>query len=114
VSGDIVPPAPPDDWWDVRPQLLDRNGVAVEFFRIGNVALALNRQVSTIRSLVKKGVLCHPRLKNTQQQWIYTRDQIEDLVALFTEYEVIDPKYRRAFPEALIREAHQILHRKPT
>ncbi len=99
--------------WDSKPNYVDLHGQTVEVFRIGALAKALNRTTSTIRSMVLKGVLCHPLLKNGNGEWLYTRDQIEDLIALAEETGVIDPRYRRPFSSGFITQAHHILHRKP-
>jgi hypothetical protein len=61
----------------------------------------------------RKGVLCRPPLKSAAGQWLYTRDQILDLITLAEEEGVIDPRYRRPFSERFIAVAHQILARKP-
>lgn len=100
--------------WDSKPNYVDLDGLTVEVFRIGALAKALNRTTSTIRSMVLKGVLCHPPLQNGNGVWLYTRDQIEDLVALAEAEGVINPDYRRTFSSGFITQAHHILHRKPT
>lgn len=100
--------------WDSKPNYVDLHGQTVEVFRIGALAKALNRSTSTIRSMVLKGVLCHPPLKNGNSEWLYTRDQIVDLVALAEEEGVLNPNYRRTFSGSFIQQAHHILHRKPT
>jgi hypothetical protein len=99
--------------WDVRPQQLDYNGKTIEMFNRGAVAKALNREVVTIRSMERKGVLCHPRLKDVRGRWLYTRGQIEDLIQLAKEEEVLDPRFRRPFSDRFIREAHAILSALP-
>jgi hypothetical protein len=99
--------------WDSRPQHLyfdDRN---ITFYSRGALATALNRQVVTIRTWESKGILCRSRLKNTRGQYIYTREQIEDLVKLAEEEGVLDPNYRNAFSDRFIREARRIIKRKP-
>ena len=99
--------------WDSKPRYVDYRGQTVEMFYRSALATALNREIVSIRSMEHKGVLSHPRLKDGRSRWLYTRDQIEDLVVLATEEGVIDPRYRRPFTERFIREAHQILQRLP-
>jgi hypothetical protein len=100
--------------WDSKPQYVDYHGQTIECFRLGGLAIALNRQPGTIRSMVLKGVLCHPLLKNGNGQWLFTRDQITDLIALAEAEGVLNPNYRRTFSSSFITQAHQILHRLPT
>jgi hypothetical protein len=100
--------------WDSKPNYVDLHGQTIEVFRIGALAKALNRTPSTIRSMVLKGVLRHPPLQNRNGEWLYTRDQIVDLVVLAEEEGVINPDYRRTFSSSFIQQAQHILHRKPT
>lgn len=103
----------PTNAWDAKPQRVDYHGQTIECFRIGALAMALNRTVSAIRSMTLKGVLCHPPLQNGNGQWLFTRSQIEDLVKLAEAEGVLNPNYRRTFSEAFVEQAHQILHRLP-
>ena len=100
--------------WDTKPRYLLFNGQTVEFFTRGALALALNRTVTTIRAMERKGVLCHPLVKDARGHWLYTRDQIEDLVTLAEQEKVIDPRYRNTFTPRFIEEAHNIINRQPT
>jgi hypothetical protein len=104
------------DGWDVRPKLMYYRGQNVEFFMRGSLALALNRAVVTIRRLEEKGILCQPRIQSAAKhgRWLYTRDQIEDLVKLAEEEGVINPSYRRPFSDRFTEEAHAILNRLPS
>ena len=99
--------------WDVRPKSVVYKGRDVEVFTRGNLALALNRTWTTIRSMEQKGILSRPRIKNKRGVWLYTRDQIEDLVTLAIEEGVIDPRYRRPFSDRFVTEAKKILNRLP-
>lgn len=99
--------------WDGRPQYMEYNGQTVELFTRGALAKALNRVVGTIRSMEMKGVLCHPRLKTRDGRWLYTRDQIEDLVRLAEEENVLDPRFRNTFSDRFCSEAKRILNREP-
>jgi hypothetical protein len=101
--------------WDAKPQYVDYHGLTLEAFYRSALAKALNRTLSGIRTMERNGVLCHPALKDGRQppRWLYTRDQIEDLVRLAEEEGVIDPRYRRPFSPYFIASAHQILKRLP-
>jgi hypothetical protein len=99
--------------WDGKPRYVDYQGQTIETFTRGALSIALNRTVTTIRAMERKGVLCHPPIKDGRGHWLYTRDQIVDLVALATEEMVIDPRYRRPFSERFIQEAHRIISRRP-
>jgi hypothetical protein len=104
---------PKKDAWDARPQYLyfeDRN---ITFYTRGALAMALNRKLVTIRTWEANGVLCRSRLKNTRGQYIYTREQIEDLIKLADEEGVLDPAFHREFSERFKREARRIIKRKP-
>lgn len=100
--------------WDGKPRYVDYKGQTTECFTRGNLALALNRSVNTIRAMERKGVLCHPKIKDGRGHWLYTRDQIVDLIRLATEEGVIDPRYRHTFSPFFIQQAHYILNRLPT
>lgn len=78
-----------------------------------HLAAALNRKWGSIRAMERHGVLITPRVQNYRGQWLYTKDQIEDLIKLAEEEGVIDPNFRRPFSDRFIREAHRILRRKP-
>jgi hypothetical protein len=101
--------------WDTypKPVYVEYKGQTIQAFRRGNLALALNRTVHTIRAMERKGVLSHPRVKDGRGHWLYTRDQIEDLVELAITENVIDPRYRNTFSQFFIEQAHQILQRLP-
>lgn len=99
--------------WDAKPKFVELKGLTIEAFYRSALAKALNREIGTIRALEQKGVLCTPRLKDGRKRWLYTRDQIEDLVRLAEEEDVLDPRYRRSFSDRFVKEAHVILHRTP-
>jgi hypothetical protein len=101
------------DAWDARPQHLHFQGRNITFYTRGALATALNRKLVTIRTWESKGILCRSRLKNTRGQYIYTREQIEDLVKLAEQEGVINPDYRHQFSDRFIREARRIIKRKP-
>lgn len=99
--------------WDYNPLYLVYRGQTTEFFTRSALAAALNRKPGTIRMMELKGVLCRPQIKNSRKWWLYTRDQIEDLVKLAQSEGVLDPNYRAAFSDHFITAAHQILQRVP-
>ena len=106
-------PKPKTDAWDSRPQHLYFEERNITFYTRGALATALNRKVVTIRTWEANGVLCRSRLKNTRGQYIYTREQIEDLIKLADEEGVLNPDFRKPLTERFSREAHRIIRRKP-
>lgn len=98
--------------WDAKPVWMSVHGQTKEMFLKSALAMALNRQLVTIRSLENSGVLSKPRLRNYRGRWLYSRDQIEDLVKLAEEEGVIDPLLRRPFSKRFITEANKICKRR--
>jgi hypothetical protein len=107
------PPLGPGLFWDVRPQHLHLQGRNLTFYTRGALATALNRKLVTIRTWESKGILCRSRVKNARGQYLYTREQIEDLIKLAEEEGVLDPAFRNPFSDRFAREAHRIIKRKP-
>jgi hypothetical protein len=104
----------PGKGWDSAPKYLDYKGQTIEAFYRGALAKALNRKVVTIRAMVMKGVMPNPRLKDGHGRWLFTRDQIEDMIALFTEEGILDPRsVNRPPSKHFIEQTHQILSRLP-
>lgn len=99
--------------WDDHPTKIEVRGQTIETFKRGALGKALNRTVTTIRSMEYAGVLCHPRLKDRAGRWLYTRDQIEDLIKLATEEGLMDPKKKKPFTGRFQLEAKRILSRVP-
>ena len=99
--------------WDAKPARMHFRGQNHEMFTRTALATALGRSSNTIRLLEYQGVLCHPRLKNGRGWWMYTRQQIEDLIELAREENVLDPRKRNSFSERFITEARKILRRYP-
>ncbi len=94
--------------WDTHPQMHYVHDKAVEFFSIAALATALNRRPVTIRMWENKGYLPKAsfRTKGMEKgsRRLYTRSQIEGLVAIAREEGLLDPSPRRAiektkFPE---------------
>jgi hypothetical protein len=99
--------------WDAKPRLFDYDGGPRQFFTRGALARALNRQIVTIRGLEHRGVFCTPTVKSARGVWLYTRNQIEDLITLAIEEGVLDPRFHRPFSRHFVDEAHLILSRQP-
>lgn len=99
--------------WDAKPVYRFFQGQTMEMFYRSHVAKALNREIGTIRSMERKGILCTPQMQEPRGRWLYTRDQIEDLISLAKEEGVLDPRYRNAFSQRFTDEAHIILSRYP-
>lgn len=103
-----------DNTWDANPRTMDYKGQKVELFTVSAFAKALNREIVTIRSLERKGVLSKPRLRDGRKWRMYTRGQIEALVQLAEEEGVLNPNYRNPFSARFIREAKAIMNQPPT
>jgi len=99
--------------WDQHPIVKKWKGKEIEVFGRSALALALNRQVGTIRALERRGVLCTPALKLSRGWWCYTRDQIEDLIRLVEKEGLMDPTSHRPFSEEFSVEAKKVLSRYP-
>lgn len=61
----------------------------------------------------RKGVLSHSRLKNKRGWWLYTHNQIEDLIKLAAAEGVLDPDKKQPFSNEFRKQARQILRRLP-
>lgn len=96
-----------DESWDKNPTVKYVKGVATEFFTIGDLAKAINRLPVTIRSWESKGRLplsryrtqapeSHPiEGKTPMGRRLYTRHQIEVVIAAAEKAGVTDPDVRR-------------------
>lgn len=83
--------------WDTNPKWLTLDGVDVEFFTIGALATALNRQVVTIRKWEREGVLpvATYRSAGARKNRLYTRAQIEGLRLIAAEEGLMDPTIKK-------------------
>lgn len=99
--------------WNKMGKVMLWKGGEIEVFTRGALAVALNRQIVTIRALEKRGVLCHPKLKNERGHWMYNADQIRDLVKLAEHHGVIDPARHEPYNVEFARAAKKILRRVP-
>lgn len=97
----LTPPSEPQSW-DRAPIVMKVKGVEREFFEIGALAEALGRRAVTIRSWEDKGIFPKPRYRTkpprpsakgkvTLGRRLYTRAQIEAVVAAAKVSKVYDP-----------------------
>jgi hypothetical protein len=92
------PPAEPETepvGWDSRPYKKFVSGKEVEFFTIGAPAKALNKSVVTLRHWIKKGYFPQSNYRLPEKNGIagrrlYTRPQIEALIAIATKHDIVD------------------------
>lgn len=108
-----LPPLP-EIAWDEQPHYVLYKGQTIEVFWRGALAKALNRTVVAIRAMERKGSIRTPALFDKHERWLYTRDQIEDMVKLAKEEGVLDPRTTRKFSDRFVKEAHRILGRRPS
>jgi len=79
-----------DSEWDRHPRKYQVNGVEIEFFTIGHLALALGRRPVTLRLWEREGIIpkatyqINSESKNGRRR-LYTREQVEGLVKLAVE-----------------------------
>lgn len=89
------PEQPKDDnpRWDRAPQTHYINSRPVEMFTIGALAEALHRRPVTLRTWETKGYLPKAtfRTRGDKSRRLYTRAQVEGLVAIALEEGLIDP-----------------------
>lgn len=95
--------------WDQSPVVYPVNGIDTEFFTIGALALALNRQVQTVRLWERQGKMPKAtyRTAGKKQNRLYTRAQIEGIVAIATEEGLMDPTVKK--PLAKTRFSERVL-----
>lgn len=109
--------APPED--EVEGDLLDGEdrrvmevaGVEREFYSIGALARALNREVQTIRLWERRGYLPDAvyRAPGRKKDRLYTRLQIVGLHALATEEGLMDPTKKKRIDQTRFPErAHKL------
>jgi hypothetical protein len=82
------------------PTVYDVAGNSVEFFTIGELAKALNRQAGTIRKWEKEGILPKSLYSSPSEdprgvRRLYTRKQIEGIVKIAIEEQVFYPQETR-------------------
>lgn len=94
AEGKPQPAAEADDLLaNERPREMQVGDRVVEFFTIGALARALNREVVTLRKWEKLGYIppAPYRADGKKQDRLYARAHIEGLVAIATEEGLMDP-----------------------
>ena len=87
------PPRPVSDKpWDRNPRRLMVGGEEHEFFTIGALAEALNRQAVTIRKWEERGVIPKARYRSGGKvsRRLYSRRQVEGLVLLCAKHGILE------------------------
>lgn len=87
-------PEPREVKWDDRPKFEYVNGVEMEFFDIGALALALNRRPATIRAWEAEGIIPKAQYikgKGTGKRRLYTRAQILGMRTIAEEEGLLQP-----------------------
>lgn len=98
-----APPDPQERRWDKRPWFTTVRGVEREFFWIGALAAAVDRRTVTIRKWETERIIPKPRWrtrppatalpnKTAQGRRLYTRSQIEGVIAAARAARVYDPR----------------------
>lgn len=105
-----------DDEWDKHPTVKMLRGVRTEFFTVGDLAAALGRTPVTIRSWEDKGWLPHATFrtetpkgtqvpgKKVKGRRLYTRSQIEVVLAAAAKHGVMENGGKNARWKAFCRE----------
>ena len=84
--------------WDATPMVKSLKGVETEFFTIGDLARAVNRQPVTIRSWERKGYLPKTpyRSAGKRQNRLYTRAQVELVRRVALSEGLMDPTIKKS------------------
>lgn len=94
-----------------EPREMEVRGVLREFFTIGALARALNREVQTLRVWERREYLPTAvyRSPGRKQDRLYTRRQIIGLVALATEEGLMDPAKKKRIDQTKFPDrAHKL------
>lgn len=88
--------------WDIKPRVFQVNGEDVEFFTIGALAQALEKEIVTLRMWIRTGKMPEARFKLPPRgdstfgakggQRLWTRDQIEAIAIIAAEEGVLGMK----------------------
>lgn len=103
---------PPDDPLEGEtPKTMMVNGKEVEFFTVGVLARALQREVVTIRKWERQGYLPKARFRSAgaKQNRLYTRPQILGIVQIAKEEGIYDPTKRKRVDKTNFAERVQAL-----
>lgn len=104
--------------WDARPIVKRLNNKDVEFFTIGQLAMALGVKAVTLRSWEQKGWVPHPPFRTRPPQWgglpnkkqqgrrLWTRAQVAGIVRIAQEEGMVGlpSKSRRKVDETKFRD----------
>ena len=95
----INKPKPENDAWDAKPRVFNVRGVPTEFFGIGSLAKALNRESVTIRLWERQGIIPKAQFKTKDPNGLggrrlYTREQIEGMVKIAGEEGILEETWR--------------------
>jgi hypothetical protein len=107
-------PEPKPNLWDVGPRSYKVKGVDTEFFTVGHLALAVNRTARTVRYWERQAIIPpatfrapKPHKGSVKQvgDRLYSRAQIEAIVAVAKEEGVLDGKAPKPSFTAKVRRA---------
>lgn len=95
--------------WDRRPKIFKVSGEDKEFFTIGALAKALNREPVTIRMWMQTGILPEARYRTSDKgtqagRRLWSRAQIEGLVQIAREEGVLSGSKIKNFAETKFTE----------
>jgi hypothetical protein len=90
---------PPTEAWEAKPRTYTVNGKDVQFFTIGQLAMALNRSAKTVRRWEERGVIPSaifraPSKSVRGKQRLYTRAQVEGMVRIAQEEGLLHSNYQ--------------------
>jgi hypothetical protein len=106
-------PEPKHNEWDASPRTYPVKGVATEFFTVGHLALAVNRTARTVRYWERNKILPpatfrapkpHKGALKQVGDRLYSRAQIEAVVAVAKEEGVLDGKAPKPSFTAKVRQ----------
>lgn len=104
------------DAWDAHPRTFSVRGQLMEFFTIGALAKALNRETGTIRLWERQGVLPRARYQvpvvaGKGKQRLYTRAQIEGIVWIAGEEGMLTTRPRAHADTKFVGRVQQLFAR---
>lgn len=115
-----VEPEPKHNEWDTAPRSYKVGGIPTEFFTVGHMALAVNRTSRTVRYWERHGILPPATFRAPKPQKgalkqvgdrLYSRAQIEAVVAVAKEEGVLGGKAPKASFTTKVRKAWLALQR---
>lgn len=81
-----------EDSWDSRVKTYNMQGIPTEFFEVGSLAKALNRQVVTVRLWERNGTIPKSMYRSPQNNRLYTRAQIEGMRNIAQQEGLLDTR----------------------